>query len=139
MMHKPILLVAGLMTLVSCATEPASIQTPPLGADFTLAPGEMATIGATGLAVTFVRVVSESRCPVNPQIQCIWEGTAQLQLRVSGLGSARDVPIETLSTANTATVDGYVVRLRDLTPGPRVEAPTPPERYRATLRVDRAN
>ncbi len=139
MLHKPILLVASLMTLASCSTEPTSIQAPPLGADFTLAPGEMATIGATGLVVTFVRVVSESRCPVNPQIQCIWEGTAQLQLRVSGLGATRDMPIETLSTANTATVDGYVIRLRDLTPGPRVEAPTPPERYRATLRVDRAN
>jgi hypothetical protein len=139
MLHKATLVIAGLMALASCSTEPAPIQAPPLGADFTLAPSETATIGATGLAVTFVRVVSESRCPVNPQVQCIWEGTAQLQLRVSGLGGTRDVPIETLLSANTATVDGYLIRLLELTPSPRAEAPTSPDRYRATFRVVRAN
>ena len=137
---NPTSLIAAIIALAACAAEPtAPRQSAPVGARFTLAPGQMATIRETGLTLMFVRVVSESRCPSNPHVQCIWEGTARLQLRIDGAGSPKVVPIETQLGASTATVDGYMIRLLSLSPGPTTEAAIPPERYRATFEVVREN
>ena len=91
----------------------------------------------TDLSLTFVRVLSESRCPINPQIQCVWEGTASLQFRIRDAEGTREVQLETHDRANRLSVDEYLVRVMELTPAPRTEAVTPSDRYRVTLRVTR--
>lgn len=106
-----------LLLMLSCA---ASTPTTPLGETFTLTPGKSVTVD--GLQITFVAVGQDSRCP--PDVQCIWEGDAEVRLRVG----TEDVTLHTHGGTrypNSATVNGRTITLRDLTRSP----------YKATLVV----
>ena len=133
--HHHTFALAALACLAACQAPTAPPFSAAVGSDFVLAPGETATVRGAGFSLTFVRVVSEGRCPTNPQVQCVWEGTATLQLRVHSASGAREVPIETHTRANTTSVDGYLVRVVELTPTPPTQAAIPADRYRLTLRV----
>lgn len=111
-----------------------------LGEPFQLAPAQMAAIADTGLTVTFDRVASDSRCPVD--VQCVWEGDAlvvvtaaqpghdparlELHTTASGGGGPREV-----------RYGEFLLALASLGPQPRSQAPIEPRDYRATLRVTR--
>lgn len=98
------------LLLLSCAV---STPTTPLGQPFTLTPGKSVTID--GVKITFAAVGQDSRCP--PDVQCIWEGDAEVRLRVG----TEEVTLHThggTQYPNSATVNGGTITLRELTRSP---------------------
>lgn len=95
------------------------------------------------LGVTFVKVLSDSRCPINAR--CIWAGDAEVLLRVQvGLQKARFVTLHTYLDPKYAVVSAlpagvigipksYIVRLMNLTPQPFAGRPTRQRDYCLTL------
>jgi len=87
------------------AEKPAVNQTP--ASELTvLKPGQFASINASTI-LHYVRLVSDSRCPVGTQ--CIWAGEATIQLT---LESGREKQTFTLTDrANTKDVLGFGIEL----------------------------
>lgn len=106
-----------------------------LRSDFTLAPGQAATVDGTRLAVLFRSVTGDSRCPVD--VQCVWAGDAEVLLTVSSgaTGGDQDFTLHTTLDPKAVTYSGYEIRLTGVNPAPRSAAPIQPASYRVTLRV----
>ena len=66
-----------------------------LGRDFQLADGEEAGFEGTRLVVKFMRVVEESRCPMNAR--CISEGNAKIAVKVEEFAAKRTDTIKSVS------------------------------------------
>ena len=99
----------------------------------TLGYGKTAKVGDT--AVTFARVVSDSRCPVN--VNCIWEGNAQIEVAVECAGRTETVELNTTGPKQSAEAEGYSIKLIELKPVPRASEKTKPAEYKATLELKR--
>lgn len=102
-----------------------------LEAPVQLAPGKSAVFGAEKLEVTFVDVVSDSRCATD--VTCVWQGAVTVRLAVrSGGGQAEHELMESQKLA----VDGYVVEFLEVLPprGPESQRIAPGD-YRVTLKV----
>src|SRR5204863_3246316 len=54
----------------------------PLGQEFTLAVGQVASVEGASLRLALRAVRNDSRCPVD--VQCVWEGDATVFLDVAG-------------------------------------------------------
>ena len=107
----------------------------PLNTQFTLAPGETASIDQTGTFVRFVRVSGDSRCPADAL--CIQGGDALVHIHVDG-GGAADYELHT-GDSSQATVShrGLLVSLVSLQPYPFSGRTIEPGDYRARLQVSR--
>ncbi len=101
--------------LVACATSPLLDETR------TFIIQEGATAQQRDLTITFVRIVADSRCPAN--VQCVWEGNAEVELRIAGKSATAAVmKLNTNSRfAREAAYLGYLVRLVELAPCPAAE------------------
>jgi len=85
--------------------------------------GATATLPGTATTVTFVRVVSEGRCPKG--VQCVWEG-----------GDAQTITLHTNDRfERQAVIGGVTVRLEQLEPYPEADKPIAPDSYVVTLRA----
>ncbi|HYY89409.1 MAG TPA: hypothetical protein VFA49_11490 [Chloroflexota bacterium] len=113
----------ALLTLVivlGLAERSSAHSSPILGQPFDLAVGQAATIADTGLEVSFLRVLEDSRCPA--QVMCIWSGRASIELEVRAPGEPAQIVV--LSTccppadADHASVAGQVIGLVELAPVP---------------------
>ncbi len=116
--------------LLACPTSPSEVK---FNAPFTLAPGQSADV--EGLRVTFDRVASDSRCPID--VTCVWEGDAVVvvSLRASGREPA-SVELHTSGRfAQDASYGDYRIRLAGLEPVARSDRPIAPSDYRATFVV----
>jgi hypothetical protein len=104
---------------------------------FVLAPDESSALFDTGLTVTFVSVIEDSRCPAG--VSCVWEGDAAVRIRIDGAGVKPG--IYTLHTHGSTTgeiVHGDVrIRLIALTPLPTADGPPRAGDYRASLAARR--
>ena len=146
-LRSRVILLTATMTIAACNSPARDVltlpsapnSTVPLGTDFTLAPGESAAIDGQSMQLMFVKLNGDSRCPTNALIQCVWGGSAVIAVRTSSNAGTRDLPLETLVTRDTATVDGFLVRLVSVTPEPLTTDPIPPSSYRATMRITRKN
>lgn len=146
-MHKIIALIACtvfIALLTGCAalnnltpnhpTEPTAINAE-MGQPFTLSVGQTARIGL--LRVTFVRVLEDSRCPID--VVCVWQGNAKVQLALTRLGQpGRRVSLN--STLNPTEIDfkGFRVSFVDIQPAPVSNHPIARRTYQVTLRVTSA-
>lgn len=77
-------LLAGLLAGVpACAAAGAgqSTTTRPVGADFPMSPGTTVRVAGTDLAIRFVRVTDDSRCPKG--VRCVTAGDANVVLSLS--------------------------------------------------------
>src|SRR5262245_30796253 len=74
------LLVVCLLLMTGC-DEAQTSPTSPLDAEFTLAPGEGRRIEGESVAVTFVGVSGDSRCPADAI--CVWGGSATVKITVA--------------------------------------------------------
>ncbi|MEA2686830.1 MAG: hypothetical protein QOE93_2025 [Actinomycetota bacterium] len=108
------------------ATSPGpEIRTAARGQDFLIAVGESVAIAGTGLTITYVGVLEDSRCPTG--VQCIWAGNATISITLAQPGSPpATVPLNTMEGPTSGGYSGYTVELVDLYRG---AAPA------ATLRV----
>ena len=141
----PLVLVLSACASVHESSAPAGPHAKP-GEEFRLALGESAPVESTPFAVTFLKVLEDSRCATGHS--CVWEGNARIEVGVLEsleMGETPDgkaimetsedsVELNTSSRFPTSTRQGYwVIELLRLEPSPRADAP--PADYVATLLV----
>lgn len=119
--------LVSLLVLVACDSSGTAGDVA-LGTEFTLAPGQSVTAGDDGLRVRFEGVAEDSRCPKDAI--CIWSGQVIVEVT-----TGRDGARHSLKPDETATVDGYRLKLVRVEPYPSSEAPIEPSQYRATFVV----
>jgi hypothetical protein len=113
-------------------TEPATVS---LGQPFELRAGESAVVPG-GLRVTFDRVVSDSRCPIDAI--CVWAGEAVVALTLSrGAGAAVEREVRADSFSPEIAHLEYRIRAIGVAPYPRSDRKTPLEEFVATFTVTR--
>jgi len=151
--------VAALLIVVgvsfNCAGNPAQPTPLPLGELFELRAGAATRIG--DLAVTFLKVNSDSRCPKDAL--CVWAGEGLVTILLSqaplpplsvtvltggmragtcvGESNRGECVLTTSPNGSTASHAAYTVRLVQLAPYPSSAASIRPEDYVATLVVSR--
>ncbi len=131
------------LVLLTALTAPNAEPTPaePSGEQAVLRVGETRRLGGGRLAVTFERVLSDSRCPDG--VQCFWAGdaTVMLGVRSGSEGEPSAVELHTFGGARRpreALVEGFRLTLARLEPNARVGG-LKAEEYRLTLRVTLVN
>lgn len=119
---------AATLLLSACAAMPNGAMPVADGSDVTLGLGQ-STLLADNSLLTYVRLVDDSRCA--PDVQCVWEGNAEIALRWQPRDAgARDIRLHTSPKGGptAAQLDGRSVALVGLERG---IAP------KATLRLQR--
>jgi hypothetical protein len=116
---------------IGCSSSPVAPSAEvPLGREFSLKPGESAAIESTDLRVTFLNVLSDSRCPADAV--CVWAGDAVVALSVGRTG------VELRSTSSPeASFGAYRLRLERVEPFVYSGKAIEPADYRAVLKVTR--
>lgn len=130
--------ILGLSGVLGCRNEPSApeFQQATLGTPVTLSPGQTAIFSDASLQVRFVSVLRESRCPSD--VLCIWGGSARFIVELSSPSHTVLVPLETDGPEREALAGSFRIETRSLAPNPVSTHPIRPDRYRATLRVTRA-
>jgi hypothetical protein len=135
---------ACLAAFAGCAATPAAaagdapVKTPPpAGAELRLAAGQSTRVDAASLAIAFKGVAADSRCAKGET--CIWEGSATVQLTVTGNEGARDLELHTAARAgpDSAAYGGWTIRLVTLEPVPISGREIAPDSYVVTLGIER--
>lgn len=121
------------LVLVACSNDP----TAPLNRDFALSVGETVSVDDAELAVKFVRVVADSRCPDNAR--CVSAGNGQIEIEVRDDGHASRHMLNTSEGVKEIFVGAHRIQLVALDPGSSTEQSTPSAHYRATLKVTRVD
>ena len=100
------------------------------GAEFVLAPGEMATIKDTGLIIKLISILSEERCP--NEVECAASGPVQISLSAQkDNGTAADLIMQTFTDndgrspamefegiEDRIVYEGYLIRIVGVLPYP---------------------
>lgn len=105
-----------------------------LDAPIQLAPGQSAAFKGEKLEITFVDIVSDSRCAAD--VTCVWQGAVTVRLAIRSSGKLTE---HELMETRQLTVDGYVVDYLEVLPprGPESHRIAPGD-YRVTLKVTRS-
>jgi hypothetical protein len=128
-------LCACLLAMTGCDEQLPLAPSVALGDEFTLAPGETATVRGAAVDVQFTGVSADSRCPAD--VVCIQLGEAVVQIRVRDAGAWTDYELRTGNPQR-----GFIrhrsrrVELRLLQPYPFSNRQIAPGEYRATLAVE---
>jgi hypothetical protein len=134
---KSLLVMAVLFAACDTSMEPSRKATvhAVLNAPFTLAAGQSAILDDADLSVTFVRVLNDSRCPLDAT--CIQAGDATMSVRAALQGRAAMTLNLTLVGEPTAVYEGFAFRAQQLLPGPMTGRTIPPGDYSVRLLVER--
>jgi len=104
-----------------------------LGEEFQLKIGEKALIDDAEMTITFIRVIEDTRCPVN--VYCFWAGRVIVELSFRKKDRDMDRVNLTIPGDEEKEFNGYVIRL--LRVEPRREYPDkmkiPYSEYKITL------
>ena len=91
-----------------------------LGQEFNLRAGQQAAVEGKRLKVRFVRVLNDSRCPVD--VTCVWAGNAEVLIEVEDRGSRTRLKLNTQG-GDKFPKEGrhhqYIIELVALGPNPR--------------------
>jgi hypothetical protein len=117
-------------SVLSC--DGATAPSVPIDQEFTLAPGERATIADTGVRIRFLRVDGDSRCPADAV--CIQGGDALVKIEVQSSSGTEPFDLHT-GSMNPVSYRNLTIALVSLMPYPFSSRTIKPEDYRATLRV----
>ena len=96
-------------------------------------------IGSDGLALTFLEVSEDSRCPSD--VVCVWAGRATLSINLQRDGRSLGDFSLTLGEGGAASVvkrEGYRIGLTALEPYPISARPTSSGRYLAIMTVSKS-
>ncbi len=101
----------------------------------TLRHGQERAVDGTVLRLSFLRVVEDSRCPIDAV--CIWAGDGVAEIGVSaGEGPTSRLRLHTNLEPKFADWNGVRVTLLELSPAPRAAEPTKPADYSVRLQVE---
>ncbi|HEX8115889.1 MAG TPA: hypothetical protein VF521_01330 [Pyrinomonadaceae bacterium] len=115
-------------------------RTAPAAHEFELRAGQSTTFDRGRLRIRFVRVASDSRCPLD--VQCVWAGNAEviLELRLKGQRGTKTLRLNTNASPerpSEGSYGRYNLKLSGLAPQRRSSQEIRPGRYTATLQVTR--
>jgi hypothetical protein len=137
---KRTMLCALLLALVACGEPTGPDASPdaafvPASTDLTLEVGEEQSVGGSVVKVTFVRVVEDSRCPMD--VVCVWEGNAVVELGIrAGTGPTFPMQINTTLEPRATEWNGARVTILELQPYPKASEPTRSDAYTVKIRVE---
>ncbi|HEX6051198.1 MAG TPA: hypothetical protein VFZ21_18080 [Gemmatimonadaceae bacterium] len=134
-------LIAGLAACSNSTAVPGEgtvqtnqpLTTREVGRAFELKPGESVAVG--DLTLTFQRVESDSRCPIDAV--CVWSGDAEIALRIQQGAQAAVAALHTHVDPRRTVWNGYTIQFVSLAPAQRASVPVDPTEYRAQLLVER--
>ena len=127
-------LAVCLLLMTACDESTPAGPTAGFGQQVTLAPGESAVVGGTGVRLQFVDVVGDSRCPADAF--CIQGGDAIVHVRASASGGTAVYDLHTGDSSRAAALHGGVrFTLTQLVPYPFSGRTIPSQDYRATLEI----
>ena len=130
------LAVLCLLAVTACDEQNPVGPTVGLSEQFTLAPGEVATVRDVNLNVQFVQVTGDSRCPADAT--CIQGGDALVQIRVLDNGVTSTYELHTGDSSRATVMHNQLrIGLVELQPYPFSSRTIAPGEYRATLTVTR--
>jgi hypothetical protein len=128
------LLLAFVLALPGCGTPTAPLARIALGQPFWLGSGRTAIMADGALAVRFLRVVEDSRCPQGAL--CIWAGDVIVELGVTRPADTEvKVQLSAFLDPRSATVSGYRIDLIGVEPVTRSWEAVPASAYRVQLMV----
>jgi hypothetical protein len=130
---RVVVLLICTLTLGAC-DENVTGATTPLNSEFTLAPGQAATIERASLSVRFNSVSGDSRCPADAV--CIQGGSADVRITAVGDRSTRDYVLRT-GDMKPVQHDDLTIALVQVSPYPFSSRTIAPDEYRVTLKVVR--
>jgi hypothetical protein len=122
-----LLIFSALISVASCnaATEPS------VGDEFVLTVGESVRVDGVDLAVEFVEVSEDSRCP--SMVQCVWAGNGAVVVRTTtGVGAGPDT-LHTNLEPRVIQLGNVQLELISLAPFPETPDPISTDFYRATF------
>ena len=127
------------LLVLACNASPTDPATSSLrDATIVLQYGQSSQVNSD-LRVTFGQVVDDSRCPAS--VTCVWQGNGAIRLDVTSGRGAQSVTLNTAGVVNfprDASAAGYTFTLLQLDPQRQTTDAIPPQQYRATVRVTRA-
>jgi hypothetical protein len=105
-----------------------------LNQNFDIKAGRKALIKSEGLNINFQEVAEDSRCPEN--VKCVWAGNAKVVLTLSKAGRpAETVNLNTGLDPRQISYQGYDIKLVDVSPHRKTDAPVSKKDYAVTLIV----
>ena len=125
-----LIFVICLLVVTACQRE-SPVSPTPIDRRVVLAPGEAAPI-ASGLALRFLRVDGDSRCPADAL--CVLGGDAVVRIEIVADGQTAERELHT-GNNQPVTYGGLRIELLQLAPYPFSARPIEPGEYRATLLV----
>jgi len=126
-------LILCLGAVLGCDSSP--IQPAPFDTEFTLAPGQSASLDEGAVRLKFVEVVRDNRCPINAICVTAGEGVARIEVS-RGLDKHETHEIAAQTTKTFATLE-VTVNFVNLQPYPVITDAIPQADYRATFKVTR--
>lgn len=99
-----------------------------------LSVGTTLNISSESLRVRFDSVSEDSRCPENTV--CIWPGNARVHCTITkNQSSKQPIVLNTTTMPQTASYQGYTIRLADVTPLPKAGERTPQGAYKVGITI----
>ncbi len=130
------LLEGSLLILIFVAlVEPAIAQKRvPVNREFALKAGREVYVSNAGLKIRLKSVAEDSRCPKD--VDCVWAGNAKVILAVKkGTRKTVEIELNTNSEPQSATYQGYEIKLERLNPYPQKAGEIKKGDYVAVLKV----
>ena len=123
----------ALLAVVAVPNFVCAIGTSPTApANIVVVVGHTSKVGGT--TITFQRVVSDSRCPLNAM--CVWAGDATAEFTVAARGVQSTYQLQLNDPSKrSVTHQGAVIEFQSLDPLPMSGQPTNPSSYRAKIEV----
>jgi hypothetical protein len=132
-MRTSFVLTIALLAGSACAHR--SPVTPSEPGAFVMAPGQSISYGP--LAVRFIGVSADTRCPADVMCVQVVAGDATVVVETSASGGATRHELLINNTAKRRVSDrGFVIELTELSPTRFVNRPIDPADYRATIVVN---
>jgi hypothetical protein len=127
--------LAFCLLLVTACSSGSPASPSPIDQEVVLAPGQSAPIVPAGIALRFLGVANDSRCPADAM--CVLGGSASVDVQVTSFsGGAQVLRFET-GDPRAVQLGRLTLALVQLAPYPFSAQPINPAEYRATLRVTR--
>jgi hypothetical protein len=129
-----VFLVTALIATAACAPE-VDARTVALGDSFSLAVGQSASIEGEDLAIKFIDVVADSRCPSG--VQCIWQGQVAclVEITYSGTGQQTVLTYPGLTQEPSETQFGSYQFTFSVDPYPEAGKEIEKSQYRLNLLI----
>jgi hypothetical protein len=133
---RPTHQIAFFVFFLIAACSPVSAGLP--AGQHVLAPGEVISSSDGSIAITFVEVLEDSRCPADAM--CVWQGNVRILLEVT---QGTELQQYTLTLGellqgdiNSIEAGGSTVTLVQVGPYPLASEPRDPADYSITLSID---